>query len=59
VTEIERLARANGVWIDRPTPAPQTTQPPEAAGHAIEPLRRGPGRPRKSPDNPPVGGPAS
>jgi hypothetical protein len=52
--DLERLARAHGVWVE-PNSAPTV----EPVGQAATPPRKGPGRPRKSPDNlPEQGGPA-
>jgi hypothetical protein len=67
--DIERLARAHGVWVepsslgapgaDLRTRADIRAPAPEPSGQAETPPKRGPGRPRKSPDNlPEQGGPA-
>jgi len=45
-----KLARAYGMWLEPdPIATPATTE-----GHAETPPRKGPGRPRKSPDTPRV-----
>ena len=54
MTAPHRLARAYGMWIE---PDPIATPAP-TEGQVIEPPRKGPGRPRKSPDTPPVAAPA-
>ena len=54
MTPHHKLARAHGMWIE---PDPIAT-PAQTEGQVTEPPRKGPGRPRKSPDTPPVAAPA-